>query len=291
MLSGMSPQISVISAKNSSQIPNSSLSDFIFMTRREEDELRNVESMICPIPDNSNQKDKLKSFSPKNSSTAVDAEFDNDYKLFTSLRVFLSYITHPKVDQFIEPSLFERIGQVNINDDHNTMSSIVGILDVDSFFELMSHYGTNFIVGFGRIKGYAVGLLAIHSITNEEIPGKGLVKFVNFCNVHDIPLVTFSMGHLISVEQLRQAFSESTNLKILILTRESKNPHLLLNDLKCQFNFKWSAKQFDEECDGTNVFTANSLSEPNHISRDSFYLIHPNDTRKSISKAIETNYF
>ncbi len=69
------------------------------------------------------------------------------------------------------------------------------VVDQGDFMELQEHFAPNLIVGFGRIEGSTVGVIANNprhkaGVLDIDSSTKG-ARFVRFCNAFNIPLVTF----------------------------------------------------------------------------------------------------
>ena len=72
---------------------------------------------------------------------------------------------------------------------------ISGLLDDDDFLEVQEHFAPNIIVGFGRLTGFTVGVVA-----NQPLNKAGVLdinssdkasRFIRFCNAFNIPILTF----------------------------------------------------------------------------------------------------
>jgi propionyl-CoA carboxylase beta chain len=127
---------------------------------------------------------------------------------------------------------------VNPNKPYDIKDIITLVVDDNHFFEIHEHYAQNIVVGFARINGFSVGIVAnqpahlagcldIHS----SIKG---ARFVRFCDAFNIPLITFEdvPGFLPGTDQefggiikhgakLLYAFAESTVPKVTIITRKA----------------------------------------------------------------------
>jgi len=115
---------------------------------------------------------------------------------------------------------------------------IEGIVDGDSFFEVHAEYAQNIIVGFSRIGGHSVGIVAnqpahLAGVLDIDSSIKA-ARFVRFCDAFNIPLVTFEdvPGFLPGTDQewrgiikhgakLLYAFAEATVPKLTIITRKA----------------------------------------------------------------------
>jgi acetyl-CoA carboxylase carboxyltransferase component len=113
-----------------------------------------------------------------------------------------------------------------------------GVLDYGDFFEVQPHYAQNIIVGFGRVDGRCVGVVANQpNVLAGVLDIKSSIKaarFVRFCDAFNIPLVTFVdvPGFLPGTDQeyggiilhgakLLYAFAEATVPKITVITRKA----------------------------------------------------------------------
>lgn len=112
------------------------------------------------------------------------------------------------------------------------------VLDEGSFLEVQKDYAKNMVVGFGRLAGRTVGLIA-----NQPLELGGVIdcnasdkaaRFVRFCDAFQIPILTFvdTPGYLPGVEQehsgiirhgakLLYAYSEATTIKLTVILRKA----------------------------------------------------------------------
>jgi len=112
------------------------------------------------------------------------------------------------------------------------------VVDDGQFLEVHEHWAQNIIVGFARLGGFSVGIvaqqpMALAGVLDIDASRKG-ARFVRFCDAFNIPLVTFEdvPGFLPGVEQehngiilngakLLWAYCEATVPKITIITRKA----------------------------------------------------------------------
>ncbi len=115
---------------------------------------------------------------------------------------------------------------------------IEGVVDEDSFFEVQEGYAKNLVVGFGRLDGRSVGIVANQPRVNAgtldiESSEKGS-RFVRFCDSFNIPIVTFEdvPGFMPGTDQehggiirhgakLLYAYSEATVPLLTVITRKA----------------------------------------------------------------------
>jgi propionyl-CoA carboxylase beta chain len=112
------------------------------------------------------------------------------------------------------------------------------VVDDGEFFEVHEHWARNIVVGFGRMDGRSVGIVAnqpafLAGVLDINSSVKG-ARFVRFCDAFNIPILTFEdvPGFLPGTEQefggiIRQgakllyAYAEATVPKITVITRKA----------------------------------------------------------------------
>jgi acetyl-CoA carboxylase carboxyltransferase component len=112
------------------------------------------------------------------------------------------------------------------------------VVDDGQFFEVHEHWAQNIIVGFARLGGFSVGIVAQQPLVLAGVldidASRKAARFVRFCDAFNIPLVTFVdvPGFLPGVDQehngiilngakLLWAFCEATVPKVTIITRKA----------------------------------------------------------------------
>ncbi len=136
-----------------------------------------------------------------------------------------------------EPKLDEIIPD-DPNKPYDMMDIIFPIVDNGHFLEVQPHFAKNIIVGFARIAGKPVGIVAnqpavLAGVLDIDSSTKA-ARFVRFCDAFNIPLITFEdvPGFLPGTTQefggiikhgakLLYAFAEATVPKITIITRKA----------------------------------------------------------------------
>ncbi len=126
----------------------------------------------------------------------------------------------------------------NPNQPYDIKDVIAGVLDLDSFLEVHKDYAENLVVGFGRLAGRSIGIVAnqpavLAGVLDVECSKKG-ARFVRFCDAFNIPLLVFEdvPGFLPGTDQewnaiisngakLLYAFSEATVPRITVITRKA----------------------------------------------------------------------
>jgi len=124
------------------------------------------------------------------------------------------------------------------NQPYDMVEVIKHVVDDVYFFEVHEHYARNIIVGFARMNGRPVGIVAnqpavLAGVLDINASVKG-ARFVRFCDAFNIPLITFEdvPGFMPGVQQehggiirhgakLLYAFAEATVPKLTVITRKA----------------------------------------------------------------------
>jgi propionyl-CoA carboxylase beta chain len=187
---------------------------------------------------------KLLSFLPLNYKDSVeDKEFN-----FESLQ------PQDKLDSIIPD---------NPNKPYDMKKIINLLVDDEDFFEVQKNYAENIIVGFGRIGGISVGIVAnqpevLAGVLDINSSSKG-ARFVRFCDAFNIPLLVLVdvPGFLPGTEQewngiikhgaqLLFAFCEATVPKVTVITRKAYGgAYDVMNSkhIRGDFNFAWPSAE------------------------------------------------
>ncbi len=165
-----------------------------------------------------------------------------------TMRRLLSYLpqnnmedppSHPSDDppDRQDPSLDGLVPE-NPNQPYDIRNAITRIVDRESFFEVQNRYAPNIIVGFARMAGRTVGVVAnqpsfLAGVLDIKASVKG-ARFVRFCDAFNIPLLTFvdvpgflpgtaqeHGGIILHGAKLIYAYAEATVPKITVITRKA----------------------------------------------------------------------
>jgi len=140
------------------------------------------------------------------------------------------------------------------------MNKVIGaVIDSDSFMEVQKEFATNIIVGFGRLHGRSIGIVAnqpavLAGVLDIHASQKG-ARFVRFCDCFNIPLLVFEdvPGFLPGTNQewnaiitngakLLYAFCEATVPRITVITRKAYGgAYDVMNSkhIGADMNFAW----------------------------------------------------
>ncbi len=165
-----------------------------------------------------------------------------------ALRTLLSYLPSNNVDDApLLPSddpvdrADEALNEIipdNPNKPYDMKDVIRRVVDRGSFFEVQEHWAKNILIGFARLNGRSVGIVAqqpavLAGVLDINSSDKA-ARFVRFCDCFNIPIVTFEdvPGFLPGVAQehggiirhgakLLYAYCEATVPKVTVITRKA----------------------------------------------------------------------
>ena len=172
----------------------------------------------------------------------------DDKEAIEKLKILLSYLpdNYLQTPPFVEtgdsverevPDLIDVV-PTDPNKGYDVKEVIKAVLDNGEFFEVQELYAQNAVVGFGRVGGNVVGVVAnqaryLAGVLDINSSDK-IARFVRFCDAFNIPLVTFvdTPGYLPGVAQehggvirhgakVLYAYSEATVPKITVILRKS----------------------------------------------------------------------
>ncbi|HEY6628001.1 MAG TPA: acyl-CoA carboxylase subunit beta, partial [Acidimicrobiia bacterium] len=137
------------------------------------------------------------------------------------------------------------------------------VLDGNEFFEIHEHWAKNIVIGFGRLDGHTVGVVANQPAnlagTLDITASEKAARFVRFCDSFNIPIVTFVdvPGFLPGVDQehngiirhgakLLYAYCEATVPRLTVITRKAYGgAYLVMNarGIRADLVFAWPSAE------------------------------------------------
>lgn len=160
------------------------------------------------------------------------------------------------------PSLNKIIPE-NPNQPYDIKEVIEGVVDESSFFEVHKNFAENIVVGFGRLAGRSIGIVAnqpavIAGVLDINASQKA-ARFVRFCDCFNIPLLVFEdvPGFLPGTDQewngiiangakLLYAFCEATVPRITVITRKAYGgAYDVMNSkhIGADMNYAWTSAE------------------------------------------------
>lgn len=250
MASGVVPQISAVMGPCAGgAVYSPALTDFIFMVENTSYMFVTGPNVVKTVTHEEVTSEELGGAVTHNTKSGV-AHFAtaNDAICLQEIRKLMSYIPQnceekvpniPSKDpDSAKAKALETIVPLNPNKPYDMHDVIQGIVDKDSFFEVQKDYAESIIVGFARLGGRSVGIVANQPLSMAGVLGirsslKG-ARFVRFCDAFNIPLVVFEdvPGFLPGTDQewggiikhgakLLYAFCEATVPKMTVITRKA----------------------------------------------------------------------
>ena len=247
--SGVIPQISIISGPCAGgAVYSPAITDFIIMVDEISQMFITGPAVVKAVTNEDIDKDELGGAMIHNSVSGVAhfiAKSDEDAMNLT--RKILSYI--PSNNQYkaedvgydVEQKLDDKIYNI-IPVDPKKAFDVRGIInmvfDAESFLEVQPYFAQNIVVGFARIAGKSVGIIAnqpniLAGVLDIDASDKSS-RFIRFCDAFNIPIITFvdTPGFLPGVGQehggvirhgakLLYAYSEASVPMVSIILRKS----------------------------------------------------------------------
>ena len=250
MASGVIPQISAILGPCAGgAVYSPAITDFILMVKQSSYMFVTGPDVIKTVTHEEVTKEDLGGAMTHNSKSGV-AHFtaENDEQAMMMVRELLSFIpsnnledppVKPCTDDIKrEDEKLQTIIPVDPNKPYDMKEIITTVVDDFNFFEVQPHYAQNIVVGFARLGGKSVGIVANQPANlagvldiNSSIKG---ARFVRFCDAFNIPIITFvdvpgflpgtaqEFGGIIKHgAKLLYAFCEATVPKITLITRKA----------------------------------------------------------------------
>jgi acetyl-CoA carboxylase carboxyltransferase component len=142
---------------------------------------------------------------------------------------------------------------------YNIKDVIKLIVDEGRFFEIHEHYAQNIVVGFARLGGYSIGIIAnqpavLAGVLDIKASEKA-ARFIRFCDAFNIPIITFEDvpgfmpgvgqehgGIIRSGAKLLYAYCEATVPKITVVTRKAYGgAYCVMNSkhIRSDLNLAW----------------------------------------------------
>lgn len=248
--SGVIPQISVILGPSAGgAVYSPAITDFIFMVNGISKMFITGPSVIKAVTGEDISDEALGGAITHN-KTSGNAHFlaQTEAECFEMIRVLLSYIPSNNqedapdyvCDDQLDRKTPELLGIIpeGTKKAYDMRDIINSIVDRDSFFEVHPYFAENITVGFGRLNGKTIGIIAnnprfIAGCLDINASDKA-ARFIRFCDAFNIPLLTLvdTPGYLPGTAQeyggiirhgakLLYAYSEATVPKLTLIVRKA----------------------------------------------------------------------
>ncbi len=271
LASGVVPQISAIMGPCAGgAVYSPAITDFTVMVKHTSYMFVTGPDVIRTVTHEQVTKEELGGAMTHNEKSGV-AHFavDNDRDCILLIRELLSFMPGNNIDDpprvaSNDPidradAALDTIVPASPNQPYDMLEVIQAIVDDRYFLEVHAHYARNILVGFARLGGRPVGVVAnqpafLAGTLDIDASVKG-ARFVRFCDAFNIPLVTFEdvPGFLPGTVQeyggiirhgakLLFAFAEATVPKLTVITRKAYGGAYCVmssKHIRTDLNFAW----------------------------------------------------
>jgi propionyl-CoA carboxylase beta chain len=275
MASGVVPQISAIMGPCAGgAVYSPALTDFVSMVKNTSYMFVTGPNVVKTVTHEEVTSEELGGASAHGSKSGV-AHFteENDAVCLKNIRKLLTYIPQNCEEKVpLQPSAdpdsskadaLDELVPLNPNKPYDIKDVIDGVMDKDSFYEVHENYADNIVVGFARLDGRTVGIVAnqplsLAGVLDIDASLKG-ARFVRFCDAFNIPLVVFEdvPGFLPGTDQewggiikhgakLLYAFCEATVPKMTVITRKAYGgAYDVMNSkhIRADYNIAWPTSE------------------------------------------------
>ena len=275
MASGVIPQISLIMGPCAGgSVYSPAITDFIFMVKDTSYMCVTGPDVARTVTHENVTAEQLGGAGPHTTKSGVaDLAFENDVEALLMLRRFFNYLplnnrekapTRPSGDPVdrADTSL-DTLVPANPNKPYDIKELITKVVDDGDFFELQPDYAQNIIIGFARMGGNSVGIVANNPMvlagSLDIKSGIKAARFVRFCDAFNIPVITFvdvpgfmpgtaqEHGGIIKHgAKLLYAYAECTVPKVTVITRKAYGGAydvMASKHLRGDANFAWPSAE------------------------------------------------
>ena len=250
LASGVVPQISAIMGPCAGgAVYSPAITDFVFMVEESSHMFITGPDVIETVTGEEVDFETLGGAKTHASESGV-AHFaeGSEEEALDDIRLLLSYLPSnnvedpPRVEPWDDPGRADEELTEIVPDKpqkpYDITNVIEGVVDTESFFEVQEGYARNLVVGFARLDGHSVGVVANQPRVNAgtldiDSSLKG-ARFVRFCDAFNVPILTFVdvPGFMPGTDQehngiikhgakLLYAFSEATVPLLTVITRKA----------------------------------------------------------------------
>ena len=275
LASGVVPQISLIMGPCAGgAVYSPAMTDFIFMVQDSAYMFVTGPDVVKTVTHETVTQEELGgAITHTTRSGVADEAFENDVEALLRTRRFMSYLppsnrekppvvpTHDPVDR-AEPSL-ETLVPASPTKPYDMKELIVKLADEGEFFELQPDYAGNIVIGFIRMGGSTIGVVANQPMVLAGCldidSARKAARFVRFCDCFNIPILTLvdvpgflpgtaqEFGGIIKHgAKLLFAFAEATVPKVTLITRKAYGGAydvMSSKHLRGDVNYAWPAAE------------------------------------------------
>jgi len=271
MASGVVPQISLIMGPCAGgAVYSPAMTDFIFMVKDSSYMFVTGPDVVKTVTHETVTAEELGGAITHTSKSGVaDLAFEDDVEALLQLRRFIDFLPannreKPPLRDSVDPAgriemSLDTLVPDNPNKPYDMKELILKTVDDGDFFELNPTFAANIIIGFARMEGQTVGIVANQPMVLAGCldidSSRKAARFVRFCDAFNIPLITFVdvPGFLPGTAQeygaiikhgakLLYAYAECTVPKVTVITRKAYGGAydvMSSKHLRGDVNFAW----------------------------------------------------
>jgi acetyl-CoA carboxylase carboxyltransferase component len=206
-------------------------------------------------------------------SGVVHRVAESEHDAIEQVKTLLSYLPQnnhddpPQIAPYDAPDrMDEELNTLVPKDDrtaYDVREVIARVFDRDSFLEIHPGWATNAVVGYARLDGFSVGVVAnqpMHLAGAIDINASDKIsRFTRICDAYNIPIITFvdTPGFLPGIEQeydgiirhgakILYGYSAATVPKISVVLRKAMGGAYVAmssKQLRCDLNYAWPSAQ------------------------------------------------
>ena len=275
LASGVIPQISLVMGPCAGgAVYSPAMTDFIFMVKDSSYMFVTGPDVVKTVTHESITAEELGgAVTHSGKSGVADFACENDIEALSMVRDFIDFLplnnrqqaprrpTEDAVDRR-EPSL-DTLVPADANKPYDIKELIIKVADEANFFELQPDYAANIVIGFIRLDGATIGVVANQPMVLAGCldidSSKKAARFVRFCDCFNIPVLTFvdvpgfmpgtSQEHSGIIKhgaKLLYAYAEATIPKVTLITRKAYGGAydvMSSKHLRGDVNFAWPSAE------------------------------------------------
>ena len=273
--SGVIPQISVIMGPCAGgAVYSPAMTDFIVMVKDSSYMFVTGPEVVKTVTHEQITAEELGGAVTHSTKSGVaDRAFENDVEALVMVRRLVNYLpVHNREKAPVRPTTdiadrldfsLDTLVPDNPNKAYDIKELILKVVDDTDFFELQPDHAKNIVIGFGRMEGATVGIVANQPLVlagcldiKSAIKG---ARFVRFCDAFNIPIITFvdvpgfmpgtaqEYGGIIKHgAKLLYAYAEATVPKVTLITRKAYGGAydvMSSKHLRGDVNFAWPSAE------------------------------------------------
>ena len=250
LASGVVPQISMIMGPCAGgAVYSPAMTDFTFMVKETSYMFVTCPDVVKTVTSEEVTAEELGGAETHTSiSSVADGSFNNDIEALNVLRKFLSFLPSSNEYKYIKRKTDDPKKRISLaldtlipenpNLPYDMKELIVSIADEYDFFELQENFAKNILIGFIRLDGQTIGVVANQPMVLagclDNDSSRKAARFVRFCDAFNIPILTLvdvpgfmpgtaqEYGGIIKHgAKLLFAYAEATTPKVTLITRKA----------------------------------------------------------------------